>query len=331
MADTDLEDCDCPKCPRGLPPWLATFADLMSLLMCFFVLLLSFSEINALKFKQIAGSLRDAFGVQSELKLKEIPKGTSIIMQEFSPGKPEPTPINEVRQFTTTVTQPDLDLSCTPGDETRTGQSAAVDGVKNEQTAQKVQQLIEQTESRAQQLATVLSQQVEQGSIEVETKGRKIIIRVQENGSFASGSAELEAEFYPVMENIKRVLRSVEGTIAIEGHTDSIPIDTERFESNWALSSARAVSVAHALIIGRDGIDPLRLQVRGYAETRPLESNATPEGRAKNRRVEIVLTEGLDPALKADLKELRETDTRLYDSLDLQDSELFNLRPDEVF
>ncbi|WP_426415971.1 flagellar motor protein MotB [Aestuariirhabdus sp. LZHN29] len=331
MSDSDMEECDCPECPAGLPGWLATFADLMSLLMCFFVLLLSFSEINALKFKQIAGSMRDAFGVQSELKLKEIPKGTSIIMQEFSPGKPEPTPINEIRQFTTTVTKPDLDLICTPGQESKTGQSSAVDGEKNEQTAQKVQQMIEQTEARAQQLATVLHEQIEKGSVEVETKARKIIIRVQENGSFSSGSAELEAQFYPVMENIQRVLHSVEGSIAIEGHTDSIPIDTARFESNWALSSARSVSVAHALIIGRNGIDPMRLQVRGYAETRPLESNATAEGRSKNRRVEIVITEDLAPELKEDLKQLRETDTQLYDSLDLQDSEVFNLRPDEVF
>ncbi|MCL6415051.1 flagellar motor protein MotB [Aestuariirhabdus sp. Z084] len=329
MSDID-EECECPECP-AVAGWLATFADLMSLLMCFFVLLLSFSEINALKFKQIAGSLRDAFGVQSELKLKEIPKGTSIIMQEFSPAKPEPTPINEIRQHTTTMTKPDLDIICTPGQETKTGQSAAVDGIKNEQTAKRVQEVIEQTETHAQQLATALHAQVEQGNIEIETKARKIVIRVQENGSFSSGSAELQAEFYPIMENIQGVLKSVEGSISIEGHTDSIPIDTARFESNWALSSARAVSVAHALLIGRDGIDPSRLQVRGFAETHPLESNASPEGRAKNRRVEIVITEDLAPELKEDLKQLRESDTQLYDSLDLQDSELFDLRPDEVF
>ena len=72
----------------GAPAWIMTFADLMSLLMCFFVLLLAFSEMDALKFKQLAGSMKMAFGVQRDVKAKEIPKGTSVIAKEFSPGKP---------------------------------------------------------------------------------------------------------------------------------------------------------------------------------------------------------------------------------------------------
>lgn len=82
----DEEKCKCP--PPGLPLWMGTFADLMSLLMCFFVLLLSFSEMDVLKFKQIAGSMKFAFGVQNRLEVKDIPKGTSIIAQEFRPGAP---------------------------------------------------------------------------------------------------------------------------------------------------------------------------------------------------------------------------------------------------
>ncbi|MGL4640985.1 MAG: flagellar motor protein MotB, partial [Shewanella sp.] len=76
----------CP--PPGAPLWLATFADLMSLLMCFFVLLLSFSEMDVLKFKQIAGSMKYAFGVQNKVEVKDIPKGTSVIALEFRPGRP---------------------------------------------------------------------------------------------------------------------------------------------------------------------------------------------------------------------------------------------------
>ncbi|WP_235263749.1 flagellar motor protein MotB [Nitrincola sp. A-D6] len=97
------EECNCKPCKPGLPAWLATFGDLMSLLMCFFVLLLSFSEMDVLRFKQLAGSMREAFGVQAQIKVEDIPKGTSIIAQEFSPGRPEPTPLNEVRQMTTAV------------------------------------------------------------------------------------------------------------------------------------------------------------------------------------------------------------------------------------
>jgi len=84
----------------GVPAWVMTFADLMTLLMCFFVLLLAFSEMDVSKFKQLSGSMKEAFGVQSDIQVKTIPKGTSVVAQEFSPGKPEPTAINTVRQFT---------------------------------------------------------------------------------------------------------------------------------------------------------------------------------------------------------------------------------------
>ncbi|MEO0580239.1 MAG: flagellar motor protein MotB, partial [Pseudomonadota bacterium] len=84
----------------GVPAWVMTFADLMTLLMCFFVLLLAFSEMDVLKFKQLSGSVREAFGVQAEVEAKTIPKGTSVIAQEFSPGVPQPTPLNVVQQQT---------------------------------------------------------------------------------------------------------------------------------------------------------------------------------------------------------------------------------------
>ena len=97
----------CPTCP---PPWLATFADLMSLLMCFFVLLLAFSEMDVLKFKQLAGSMKEAFGVQRDIKTKVIPKGTSIIAKEFSPGRPTPTALKVMRQHTTDDRKNNLDF-----------------------------------------------------------------------------------------------------------------------------------------------------------------------------------------------------------------------------
>ena len=92
------DECDCP--PPGLPAWMGTFADLMSLLMCFFVLLLSFSEMDVVKFKQIAGSMQHAFGVQNQIEVKNIPKGTTVIAQEFRPGRPDPTPIETIMQRT---------------------------------------------------------------------------------------------------------------------------------------------------------------------------------------------------------------------------------------
>lgn len=114
MSDEPQKKCKCP--PPGAPAWMATFSDLMSLLMCFFVLLLSFSEMDVLKFKQLAGAMREAFGVQMQIKVEDIPKGTSIIAQEFSPGRPEPTPLNEVRQMTINNDMNTLDVRSREGE-----------------------------------------------------------------------------------------------------------------------------------------------------------------------------------------------------------------------
>ncbi|NVK25262.1 MAG: flagellar motor protein MotB, partial [Gammaproteobacteria bacterium] len=106
-----MSEEECPKCPpEGLPAWMGTFADLMSLLMCFFVLLLSFAEMDVLKFKQIAGSMKFAFGVQNKLEVKDIPKGTSVIAQEFRPGRPDPTPIRILQQQTMEITKQVLEF-----------------------------------------------------------------------------------------------------------------------------------------------------------------------------------------------------------------------------
>jgi len=95
---------------KTAPAWVMTFADLMSLLMCFFVLLLSFSEMDVSKYKEMAGSMKMAFGVQRDIKVREPPKGINVIAREFSPGRPEPTQLNVIRQMTTNDLRINLDL-----------------------------------------------------------------------------------------------------------------------------------------------------------------------------------------------------------------------------
>jgi len=293
------EEHKCPPCPEGLPAWLATFGDLMSLLMCFFVLLLSFSEMDVLKFKQLAGSMREAFGVQVQVKVQDIPKGTSIIAQEFSPGRPEPTPLNEVRQMTTDNDMQTLDVR------TEEGESEISDKNQGE-TAEQLQQMIEELEAKAEaqakeeavEFAAALRQEIGKGSVEVETTGKKIIIRVKEKGSFSSGSAELKFAYIPVIAKIRDVLLDVQGKVSIEGHTDNIPVSGGQYESNWGLATARALSVGHELFAD-PRIDQSRFTVIGLADTRPLAPNNTVENRSINRRVEIIIQKGDDPeALK---------------------------------
>ncbi len=327
---SDEDDAAPCECPPSLPLWMATFADLMSLLMCFFVLLLSFAEMDVLKFKRLAGSMREAFGVQNQVNVNDIPKGTSIIAQEFSPGKPDPSPIQVVMQVTTDTEEQTLKVLCQAPIEKAIEEQCSQDttsqeSAQNQIVIQKIQEIVEKAENNAMEMAAKLEKEVRNNMVEIETKGRKIIIRVQEKGSFASGSAELQTEFYPVLDKLVTILKGIEGSISIEGHTDDVPIKTARFPSNWDLSVARALEVAHGLF--DDGqLDPSRFSVAGFADTQPLVPNDNSENRARNRRVEIVLQQAADPKIKEDLDRARGQSRELG-----TESEYRGLSQDEIF
>ncbi|MCL5041903.1 MAG: flagellar motor protein MotB [Gammaproteobacteria bacterium] len=258
---------------KGPAAWVVTFADLMSLLMCFFVLLLSFSEIDAMRFKQIAGSLQAAFGVQRDVPAVDIPMGTSPIFDDFSPAIPEPTPLDEVRQ-TTSEQQPQHDTL-------REMLEAAIE--QNIDLATR-----EQVSTTSDALSELLQNDILDGKVSVLSDRKRVIIRVEERGSFPSGSADMTLEFEDMLLKISDVLARIPGEITVEGHTDDIPISTARFRSNWDLSAARASSVANTLL-HTGAVEPNRLRVQGYAETRPRASNDFPDTRALNRRVEIII------------------------------------------
>jgi chemotaxis protein MotB len=312
---------------RGGAGWVMTFADLMSLLMCFFVLLLSFSEMDVLKFKRLAGSMRAAFGVQADLRVESMPKGTSIIAQEFSPGKPEPTALNEIWQKTTDQSRSSLDVACQDLGSSNQGESGDAQKMV---VVEKVRDLVGETEEDAIDLATALSKEIAAGVLEVETKGRRIIVRVKEHGTFQSGRADLSPDFRPVLRIIQDVLRKTDGRIMVEGHSDDVPISTSRFRSNWALSSARAVSVAHGLF-GDGSLNQGRFTITGHADTKPLVSNETDAGRARNRRVEIVIHQGLSEDVQQELEVLRAENPSAYNQLRRELIERFELSPDEIF
>jgi len=278
-----MED-ECPKCVPGLAPWMATFADMMSLLMCFFVLLLSFAEVDAIRFKKMAESMKDAFGVQREVPEAEVVKGTSVIMQQFSPGKPEPTVLDEIRQQTTEVEKELLDV-----EEKEAQQNMDFDAAKAALQAK----LEAEVQAQAKELKEMLDKEIAKGLLEVETEHTKIVIRIQEKGSFPSGRANLNPDFFDVISKITGVIASTPGKIIVAGHTDNIPISTKRFRSNWELSSARAVTVVHAML-SNAAIDESRFMIQGYADAQPLVPNDSKENRALNRRVELIIQRGED-------------------------------------
>lgn len=254
--------------------WLATFADLMSLLMCFFVLLLSFSEMDIQKYRQIAGSLRMAFGVQREIVVREPPKATSLIKSEFSPGKPIPSPIKVMRS------------------------------IRNEESRNR--RLISNEKKSQQQsfnaLNTALRDEIDKNLVEIKRISGEIVVRIQESESFKSGSASLRPTIYPILDRIIESLDSTSGRLVVGGHTDNIPISTTAYPSNWVLSSARAANVVHHLATS-NRFGRKQVEIRAYADTRPLRPNDTPENRAVNRRVEIIVSP------EYPLSELQQTET----------------------
>ena len=262
--------------PMDLPPteeanstagWLATFADLMSLLMCFFVLLLSFSVMDAQKFKQVAESMRHAFGVQSQVPAEDLLQGTSVIAQEYSPGTPRPTPLDEVRQR----------AEPTQRDEQQAGAAELNDANASNDI---FRQLTRDIDARG--LGDVL---------ELENLGQQIIIRIREQSSFASGSAYLQPQFLPVLKQLAGILNTVPGQLIVTGHTDDRQVHNEMFNNNLQLSASRAVAVASELLKEEKFVSS-RLSVVGKADSAPLVPNSSKANRQRNRRVEIAIMQG---------------------------------------
>lgn len=317
------------KCPEGVPAWVLTFADLMSLLMCFFVLLLSFSEMDVEKFKQIAGSVKMAFGVQRDINAIKIPKGVNIVAREFSPAPPQPTVINEVRQMTSDETAQELKLI----DKLERLQESEHDlkdkmehmseiEIKSESLEEQLMRLQKEIEEVKQELSQVydkledlqsqaiaeqaeklkdsLENEVNSGMLDIEANNDNITIRIRDRGSFPPGTARLTEDFIEILEIIAEELLKISGNIIVAGHTDDIPINSARFNSNWALSSARSVAVTHELI-QNNNMEVSRFSIQAFADNKPLVDNDSPENRAINRRVEIIISQSQsDLGLSAD-------------------------------
>lgn len=188
-ADADVEEQEeeeCPKCPPvGAPAWMATFADMATLLMAFFVLILSFAEFNVPKFKQISGSLKNAFGVQRIVPIVEQPKGTTVLSLNFSPS-PSPSVTQDMTQQTTDITKPDLDVQQKDKDQDG-GQSEA-----------------------AEEVVKALEDAIARGDIEVEVLGENVVVNFT--------PTEASAEELPNL--LQETLNAIEAAKAAAGKSD---------------------------------------------------------------------------------------------------------------
>jgi len=255
-------ECDCP--PPGAPEWMNTFADMMSLLLTFFVLLLSFANMDIVRFREAMSSIQNAL-LGGPTAMKEVPQTAVVELSQTSH---------------TSLVQTQREVQENPPSETGEPETAAtkvVTSTTDLEALASIEQML-----REQELI---------GMAEAEATARGVIIRVKGQLFFAAGSAELLERSYPMLNEIGAILLAFPYNITVEGHTDDQPIHTERFPSNWELSTARAISVMRYLS-ERRGVPAARMGVAGYADIHPVVPNDSPEHRAANRRVEFVFHKG---------------------------------------
>jgi len=229
----------CPECEQCLPAWLAAFGDLMSLLLCFFVLLLSMASMDAKKVSEAIGSLSGAMsvlegGIKTEVSKQRIQESTPMESEDETSAQ-----VNRVAQAIGDANEI-MDKGTGP---------------------------------------SVTLEEAEDG----------FVIQLPASLLFKSGSATIYSEDVLLfLKRIALIIAELPNTtkVSVQGHTDNLgPGSNSIYKDNWELSSARAISVLHELLL--DGVDPKRISASGYAEFSPIATNATKAGREKNRRVEL--------------------------------------------
>ncbi len=250
--------------PKGAPAWQCTFADLMNLLLCFFVLLFSMSTVDAQKFELVAASFSQTFSI-------------------FTAGS---TTIGEGSMIGNGVSQlPELDnfINNVGQQAENTPEMEELDDIQNKVK----EEGLKQSEELAEKVEEAVKENNLDKEITMEVTAQYVQLTMKGSLLFDSGSAVLKEESKPVLNKVGVILeRFASGTIEIEGHTDNVPMSSKRFANNNELSSARALSVFDYLL-GVTSLDPAHLKHSGRGEYIPIADNTTEEGRAKNRRVEI--------------------------------------------
>lgn len=254
-----------PKARAGSPAWIVTFADLATLMLTFFILLLSFAEMDVEKYRAMANSMASAFG-----------SGNGNVLGDSASG----SPLTLIESDTVSLPRPDDSLA----DEPRFIDERSDDPAMTEAPGGIV--------DLASRLITELESEVASQALSINYDTRKVVIRFAEDATFQSGQATLKSGMVPIIERVVDVLSSCTGDVLVAGYTDDQPIVSSRYRSNWDLSAARAVSVVHELVMNR-ALPAERVIAAGRAETNPLVPNDSPENRARNRRVEIAIR---DPA-----------------------------------
>ena len=232
--------------------WLVSYADFITLLFAFFVVMYAISSVNESKYRVLSDTLDEAFSFP-EKNLDPIQIGEIVRRRESIPAE---IPIKS--------------------------QSAETEKTSEEDAEQQ-----DQLSKVSNQIKELLSPYIDQDLIEVSRDDLWLKVEMKSSLLFASGSSKLAENAIPILRKISEILRELPNTLHVEGYTDDRPIETSEFPSNWELSAGRAASVVSQLV--KEGVNPGRLAAIGYGEYHPIADNRLEAGREKNRRVVLVL------------------------------------------
>lgn len=287
--------------PKGSPAWMATFSDLMNLLLCFFVLLFSMSSVDANKWEEVVASMTSAFSVFEDGSTT-IGEGTLVGMGT--------TQLSNLDEYYASLGQKSEDngdeYRDKPGENSQGSDDQTNDGKtpdesqgegKKEDAEIGEGKLTEALEAanwkETTEMVDAISEMTERynisGLMEVgmDVNGKYVELTISGSVLFESGSAELKKECLPLLSKVGDILKVYSGNnVQVIGHTDNIPMKSQTYSSNDILSSARAISVSHYLI-NEKGVSVEHISWTGRGEYDPIDTNSTAEGRARNRRVEI--------------------------------------------
>lgn len=251
--------------PKGSPAWMTTFSDLMNLLLCFFVLLFSMSTVDAEKFEMVVASLQSSFSV--------LPAGGSSIGQ----GQLVSSGISQLENFSIFFEQFNSQDEETEDTEAK------------EQTVQEAyeEEALAESEKMAEEISEKVEQYGIQNQVEVDFNAQYVLLTLNGALLFDSGKSDIRQDAYPLIDKIGAILSTYnKNIIEVEGHTDNVPISNDKYENNDVLSMYRALHVLNH-IREVSGLNPEYMKSAGRGEYVPVADNATEEGRARNRRVEI--------------------------------------------
>ena len=237
--------------------WLISYADFITLLFAFFVVMFASSQTDRHKAQQMSDSIRNALGKdQISSAIAGILGGAPGVKEKGNGGMKGPG-----------------------------GQRKAIPDPPHLTSHQaKIAELLPSLHI----LRTQLKQEIESGMLQVTMEPRGLVVSLRQAAFFPPGQDTIDSATYATIQKLAEVILAVPNKVRLEGHTDAVPIHNARYRSNWELSSARGVTMLE-LLTTRYGVPESRLSVGGYGETIPIASNDTPEGRAENRRVDIVI------------------------------------------